>query len=161
MLWTSELENREGYQEYCYQQLIKWSYITNCDNKLRLHNMCDISLFWEALGFNELYILKNNNNIWHFYFSRFLIKCRNEEKWLALNTKRRVFFCICPKERTEWCLGRIDIYEKEEIYTYSCIHVCTCTQVFIYSWANFCRILLLKQKSDHVTSLLKPSNGFP
>lgn len=132
-----------------------WWQLTTSQHVLHFTFMRSSRIQW------TIYSLKNNN-IWHFYFSRFLIKCRNEERWLVLNTKRCVFFfCICPKERAEWCLGWIDIYEKVEIYTYSCIQVCTCTQVFIYSRANFCRIWLLKQKSDHVTSLWKPSSGFP
>lgn len=141
-----------------------WSNRTNSDDKLRLHNMCWISRLWEALGLNKPHILKSHDNIWHFYFSGFLVKCLNNKRESALNRKRCIFFfCICPIERAEWRLGWNDIYEIE-IYTHSCVHAHTHThmhRVSIYSWANFCRTLLLKQKSDHVTTLPKTFQWLP
>lgn len=141
---------------------MKWSNITNCNENLRLNNVCWISLLWEALGLNEPHILKNHNNIWHFYFSRFLVKCLNEERGLALHRNTCVFFfCICPKERAEWWLGWHDFYEEEILISiHSCVHVCAHAQSS-YLLMSKLLYIILKQKSDHVTSLLKIVQWLP
>lgn len=142
-----------------------WSNRTNSDDKLRLHNMCWISRLWEALELNKPHILKSHDNIWHFYFSGFLVKCLNDKRESALNRKRCIFFfCICPIERAEWWLGWNDIYEIE-IYTHSCVHARThthtCTE-YLFTHEQTSVEHNFKSKSQIMLLLyLKPSNGSP